>query len=83
MNTLFPFALFSPVKWHFSSTPYPSAPLVHAHVVMTLHDDITKWKHMIMSSNGNIFRVTGPLRGESASNLTKASDALMFSLICA
>ena len=37
------------------------------------------------SSNGNIFRVTGPLCGEFTSPLTKASDAelLMFTLISA
>ena len=38
-----------------------------------------KWSHMLMLSNGNIFRVTGPLWGESAGHrwitLTKASDA--------
>ena len=45
--------------------------------------------NMMMSSNGNIFHVTGPLCGEFTSDrwipLTKASDMelLMFSLICA
>ena len=44
--------------------------------------------HMMTSSNGNIFRVTGPLCGEFTGHrwipLTKASDAeLMLSLICA
>ena len=42
---------------------------------------------MMPSSNGNIFRVTGHLRGEFTGNRciprTNASDALMFSLICA
>ena len=43
---------------------------------------------MMMSSNGNLFRVTGPLWGESIGHrwlpLTKASDVeLMFCLICA
>ena len=44
---------------------------------------------MMTSSNGNIFCITGPLRGESTSHrwipLTKASDAELwcFSLICA
>ena len=41
----------------------------------------------IMTSNGNIFHVIGPLRGELTGHrwirLTKASDALMFSLIYA
>ena len=45
--------------------------------------------HMMMSSNGNIFHITGPLWGESTSHwwtpLTKGQwhGALMFSLICA
>ena len=42
---------------------------------------------MMTSSNGNIFRVTGPLFGEFTGHrwipLTKASDVLMLSLICA
>ena len=44
---------------------------------------------MLMSSNGNIFHITGPLRGESTGHrwipLTKASDAELwcFLLICA
>ena len=39
---------------------------------------------MMTSSNGNIFRATGPLCGEFTGPLTKASDAelLVFSLIC-
>ena len=46
-------------------------------------------RNTMTSWNGNIFRVTGPLWGESTGHrwipLTKASDAelLMFSLICA
>ena len=45
-------------------------------------------QRMMMSSNGNIFRVTGPLCGEFTGHrwisLTKASDAeLWCSLICA
>ena len=44
------------------------------------HNDVIKWKHFIMtSSNGNIFRVTGPLWGGFVCHrwisLTKASDA--------
>ena len=44
---------------------------------------------MMTSSNGNIFRITGHLWGESTGDrwipLTKASDAgvFMFSVICA
>ena len=39
---------------------------------------------MLTSSNGNIFRVSGPLCGEFTGPLTKASDAELwcFSLIC-
>ena len=45
--------------------------------------------YMMTSSNGSVFRITGPMWGESTGPrwipLTKASDAelLMFSLICA
>ena len=44
--------------------------------------------YMMTSSNGNIFRVTGPVCGEFTGSRwiphTKSSDAeLMFSLICA
>ena len=43
------------------------------------------WKPMMTSSNGNIFRVTGPLCGESISHrwipLTKTSDAELWCLI--
>ena len=35
------------------------------------------------SSNGNIFRVTGPLWGESTGHKGQWREALMFSLICA
>ena len=52
--------------------------------LLTTHIMMTSW-----SSNGNIFRVTGPLCGESTGHrwipLTKAMQwcgALMFSLIC-
>ena len=42
--------------------------------------------HMMTSSNGNIFRVTGPLYGEFNGHRwipsTKASDAELWSLIC-
>ena len=30
-----------------------------------LNNDVIKWKHLMTSSNGNIFRVTGPLWGNS------------------
>ena len=38
---------------------------VRIRVCICMHDDVIKWKHFMMtSSNGNIFRVTGPLCGE-------------------
>ena len=54
---------------------------------LLLLSTVTTWWPMMTSSNGNIFRVTGPLCGEFTGHrwisLTKASDASMFSLICA
>ena len=45
----------------------------------TIAKQSTSMRHMMMSSNGNFSRVTGPLWGESTGNrrttLTKASDA--------
>ena len=38
---------------------------------------------MMTSSNGDIFRVTGPLRGEFTGHRGKWRGALMFSLVCA
>ena len=37
---------------------------------------------MMASSNGNIFRVTGPLQGKSSGHNGQWRGALMFSLIC-
>ena len=66
-------------KWH--------ALLAYCHHSMKLSQ---KFVSMMTSSNGNIFRVTGPLSKEFTGNrwipITKARDAelaLMFSLICA
>ena len=54
------------------------------------HDDVIKWKHFMMtSSNGNIFRVTGPLCGEFTGHRWiphhkgQWRGVLMFSLIYA
>ena len=52
-------------------------------LLVTGHQQLQYWlcrvNHMMMSSNGNIFRVTGPLCGEFTGHwwipLTKASDA--------
>ena len=43
----------------------------------------SRWVGMMMSSNGNIFRVTGPLWRESTSHRGQWHRALKFSLICA
>ena len=52
-----------------------------------MHSWTSLQRNMMMSSNGNIFRITGPLWGESTGHrwipLTKASDVKIFSLICA
>ena len=60
-------------------------------MIVPKHDGVMTWKqflHMMTSSNGNIFRVTGILCWESTGHqwipIIKATDAeLMFSLICA
>ena len=59
------------------------------HLVLNAEYSVTTqsipWLFMMTSSNGNIFRVTGPLWGESTGHrwipLTKASDAEMISCI--
>ena len=53
--------------WHI-----PNSPDKIPYGIVTIHDDVI---------NGNIFRVTGPLWGESTD--TRWRGALMFSLICA
>ena len=44
-----------------------------------------KWKGIMLSSNRNIFRVTGPLLGESTGHrwipLTKASDTYLWDFL--
>ena len=58
-------------------------------VLTIINKDVQTWVCHVTTSRGNIFRVTGPLCGESTGHrwmpLTKASDAdlLVFYLICA
>ena len=52
-----------------------------------LQSTYSTYKVMMMSSNGNIFRITGPLRGEFTGPVNSPHKgqwrgALMFSLIC-
>ena len=61
--------------------------LAFAHFIAPLSLKQSQLKHMMTSSNGNIFRVTGTLCGEFTSQRwiprTKSSDAeLWFFLIC-
>ena len=52
---------------------------LHQSKVYSINDDVLAWKHMMTSSNGNIFRVTGHLCGEFTGPRriphTKASEA--------
>ena len=55
----------------------------HVVIIMIMVVIITLVLNMITSSNGNIFRVTGPLCREFTQSQGQWREALMFSLICA
>ena len=68
------------MKWqHLRFSASHSHGLDHRVVICLCKCRITVYNIMMTSSNGNIFRVTGPLCGESTGHrwihLTKASDA--------
>ena len=57
--------------------------LLPGFVINWWQNQVTRQPHMMTSSNGNIFRMTGPLCGEFTMDKGPWCGALMFSLICA